>query len=59
MVLWQHVILCKSMLLRIRLTVGVDMHTHSQAYSQQHTLTQYDILPQHHVNIKKFIGECF
>jgi len=28
-----------------------ETHTHSQAYSQQHTLTQYDMLPQHHINL--------
>jgi len=32
---------------------------HSQAHSQHRTLTQYDILPQHQVNIRKLISECF
>ena len=30
-----------------------------EAQSQQRTLTQCDMLPQHPVNIKKLISECF
>jgi len=35
-----------------------DAH-HSQAHSQQRTLTQHDMLPQHPVNIKELFCECF
>jgi len=35
-----------------------DAH-HSQAHSQQRTLTQHDMLPQHYVNIKELFCECF
>jgi len=35
-----------------------DAH-HSQAHSQQRTLTQHGILPQHSVNIKELFCECF
>ena len=38
---------------------GCVMHTHIQAHSQQRTLTQYGMLPQHPVNIRKLISECF
>ena len=31
---------------------------HKQAHSQQRTLTQYDMLPQHPVNIKELFCEC-
>jgi len=53
------VVLCKSTLLRMRLTVGVHTHIHSQAHSQQRTLTQHDMLPQLPINIKELISECF
>ena len=70
--LWQHVVLCNSTLLRMRLAkvcvvcyvvrvshyVTHDAH-HSQAHSQQRTLTQHDMLPQHPVNIKELFCECF
>ena len=32
---------------------------HGQAHSQQHAITQYDMLPQHPVNIKELFCECF
>jgi len=32
---------------------------HSQAHSQQRTLTQHNMLPQHPVNTKKLFCECF
>ena len=32
---------------------------HSQAHSQQPTLTQHDMLPQQTVNIKELFCECF
>ena len=32
---------------------------HSQAHSQQRTITQHDMLPQHPVNIKELFCECF
>jgi len=58
-------VLCKSTLLRMRLAmecvvcyVTHDAH-HSQAHSQQRTLTQYNMLPQHPVNIKALFCECF
>ena len=35
-----------------------DAH-HSQAHSQQRTLTQRDMLPQHPINIKELFCECF
>jgi len=35
-----------------------DAH-HSQTHSQQRTITQHDILPQHPVNIKELVCECF
>jgi len=35
-----------------------DAH-HSQAHSQLRTLTQHDMLPQHHINIKELFCECF
>jgi len=61
-VLWQHVVLCKSTLLRMRLAMvcvmSHDAH-HSQAHSQQCTLTQHDMLPQHPINIKELFCECF
>jgi len=58
MVLWQHVVLCKGTLLRMRLAmvcvvcyVETDYVTHyahhNQTHSQQRTLTQHDMLPQH------------
>ena len=31
----------------------------SQTHSQQRTLTQYDMLPQHPVNIMELFCECF
>ena len=75
-VLWQHIVLCKGTLLRMRLTMGVRSvlrcervscnvthyahpYTHSQAHSQQRTLTQHDMLPQHPNNIKELISGCF
>jgi len=38
--------------------VAHDAH-HCQAHSQQRTLTQHDVLPQHPVNIKELFCECF
>jgi len=35
-----------------------DAH-HSQTHSQQRTLTQHDMLPQHPVNIRELFCECF
>jgi len=32
---------------------------HSQAHSQQRTFTQHDMLPQHPINIRELINECF
>ena len=32
---------------------------HSQTHSQQRTLTQHDMLPQHPVNILELFCECF
>jgi len=64
--MWQHVVLCKGTYLRIRLTVYVrgvlrcdTTHIYSQAYSQQHTLTQHYMLPQHATDIRELINECF
>jgi len=42
---------------RISHYVTHDAH-HSQAHSQQRTTTQYDMLPQHPVNIKELYCEC-
>jgi len=53
-VLCHHVVLCNSMLLGMRLA----MLYHRQAHSQQHTVTQPDMLPQHPFNVKE-ICECF
>jgi len=60
--LWQHVVLYKSTLLGMRLAmVYIDYVTHdahhSQAHSQQRTLIQHDMLPQHPVNIKELFCE--
>jgi len=53
--------------LRVRLTMCVMCYavssciahdTHSQAHCQRCT-TQYDMLPQHQINIRKLISECF
>jgi len=48
------------------LTVGVrsvlrcdTKHIYSQAYSQQRTLTQHYMLPQHATDIRGLINECF
>jgi len=71
-VLWQHVMLCKSMLLRVQLArvcimcyvmrvphyVAHDAHP-SQLHSQQHTLAQHDMLPQHPVYRNELNCECF
>ena len=38
--------------------VTQDAH-HSQTHSQQRTLTQHDMLPQHPVNIMELFCECF
>ena len=68
--LWEHVVFCKGTLLRMRLNmlcvvcyIVRDYVTHdahrSQAHSQQRTLTQHDMLPQHLVNIKELFCECF
>jgi len=38
---------------------GCATHTHSQAHSQQRTLTQHDMLPQHPINIRELISEWF
>jgi len=54
-VLWQHIVMSKSTLLGMRLA----MVCHSQTHSQQHTLTQHDMLPQHPVNIMELFCECF
>jgi len=35
-----------------------DAH-HSQTHSQQRTLTQHDVLPQHPVNMMELFCECF
>ena len=35
-----------------------DAH-HSQTHSQQRTLTQHDMLPQHPVNIMELFCDCF
>jgi len=35
-----------------------DTH-HSQTHSQQRTLTQHDMLPQHPVNIMELFCKCF
>ena len=35
-----------------------DAH-HNQAYSQQRTLTQHYMLPQHPINIRELFCECF
>jgi len=37
----------------------ITTHTCSQAHSQQRTLTQHDMLPQHPINIRELINECF
>jgi len=72
MVLWQHVVLCKSTLLEMCLAmvwvvcyVVRDFHYvthdphHSQTHPQQRSLTQHDMLPQHPVNIMELFCECF
>jgi len=32
---------------------------HKQAHSQQRTPTQYDMLPQYLITVRKLISECF
>jgi len=48
------------------LTIGVrsvlrcdTTHNYSQAHSQQRTLTQHDMLPQHLTNIRELFNGCF
>jgi hypothetical protein len=50
--------LCKSMLLGMRLAMVCDAH-HSQTHSLQRNLTQHDMLPQHPVDIMELFCECF
>jgi len=56
--LWQHVVLCKGTWLGMRLTMVCDAH-HSQAHSQQRSITQHNMLSQHPDNIKELFCECF
>jgi len=56
-VLWQHVVLCEGMLRDI--TQRSTGRTPAVGHSQQHTLTQYDMMPQHPISTTKLISDYF